>query len=201
MIHVKKEPSCKPVKERYILYLMLKKAVQHSLILFLAIVVIFLWQENSTLSYYSLQLSAVLLLTLIISHHVLKPKSFKLVESTISTMAVLLITSSTGGLNSPLFFLNFLLLFELSLLLEPLIPLFLSGILLVYFMMLTSSYPNYLVWLGLLAFPLMTPLSIFTGQIYQKVQNQKKEIKNLSDKIETLEEEIIEEEVIHKPIN
>lgn len=174
---------------------MLKKAVQHSLILFLAIVVIFLWQENSTLSYYSLQLSGVLLLTLVISHHILKPKSFKLVESTISTMAVLLIISSTGGLTSPLFFLNFLLLFELSLLLEPLIPLFLSGILIIYFMLLTSSYPNHLVWLELLAFPLMTPLAIFTGQIYIKLQNQKKEIKNLSDKIETLEEEMVEEEL------
>lgn len=181
---------------------MLKKSVQHSLILFLAIVVIFLWQENADLNYYSLQLSALLLITLIITHHVLKPKSFKLVESTVSTMAVLLIISSTGGLNSPLFFLNFLLLFELSLLLEPLIPLFLSGILLVFYLMLAPFPPNYLAWLGLLAFPLMTPLSIFTGQIYQnqvilgqKVQNQKKEIKNLSDKIENLEEEIVEEEL------
>ena len=174
---------------------MLKKSVQHSLILLLAIVVIFLWQENANLNYYSLQLSGILLLTLIISHHVLKPKSFKLVESTVSTMAVLLIVSSTGGLSSPLFFLNFLLLFELSLLLEPLIPLFLSGILLVFYMMLTTSSPNYLIFLELLAFPLMTPLSIFTGQIYIKVQNQKKEIKNLSDKIEVLEEEIVEEEL------
>ncbi|OGG22224.1 hypothetical protein A3D03_04715 [Candidatus Gottesmanbacteria bacterium RIFCSPHIGHO2_02_FULL_40_13] len=194
---------------------MLKKTVQHSLILLLAIAVIFFWQENTTLSYYSLQLSGVLLLTLIVSHHLLKPKSFKLVESTISTMAVLLITSSTGGVNSPLFFLNFLLLFELSLLLEPLIPLFLSGILLVFYLLLSSSQ-NYLAWLELLAFPLMTPLAIFTGQIYinqaqlsqkvqnqkinqtqlsQKVQNQKKEIHNLSDKIENLEEEIVEEEL------
>lgn len=110
-------------------------------------------------------------------------------------MAVLLIVSSTGGLNSPLFFLNFLLLFELSLLLEPLIPLFLSGILLVFYLMLTPYSPNYLALLELLAFPLMTPLSIFTGQIYIKVQNQKKEIRNLSDKIENLEEEIVEEEL------
>ncbi len=185
-----------------ILDTMLKKSVQHSLILFLAIVVIFLWQENANLNYYSLQLSALLLITLIITHHILKPKSFKLVESTVSTMAVLLIISSTGGLNSPLFFLNFLLLFELSLLLEPIIPLFLSGILLVFYMMLTPNSQNFLVLLELLAFPLMTPLAIFTGQIYQnqaqlglKVQNQKKEIKNLSDKIENLEEEIVEEEL------
>lgn len=184
-----------PLLPHAILNTMLKKAVQHSVILFLAIVVIFLWQENANLNYYSLQLSGILLLTLIISHHVLKPKSFKLVESTVSTMAVLLIVSSTGGLNSPLFFLNFLLLFELSLLLEPLIPLFLSGILLVFYLMLAPYSQNYLAWLGLLAFPLMTPLSIFTGQIYIKVQNQKKEIKNLSDKIENLEEEIVEEEL------
>lgn len=47
----------------------------------------------------------------------------------------------------------------------------------------------------LFAFPLITPLAIGMGNMYRKIQNQKKEIKALSNKVETLEEEIIEEEV------
>lgn len=36
---------------------------------------------------------------------------------------------------------------------------------------------------------------MFLGSLYQKVKNQKKEIKSLSHKIEELEEELVEEEL------
>lgn len=171
------------------------KTAVHAIILTIATILIFFWVSDEALLNLSLQLSAVLLLLLIICHRILKPVSFRLAESTISTMAVLLITSATGGVSSPLFFLNYFLLFELSLLLEPVIPLVLSAGLIIFYFMLSESHQTPLLIAMIIAFPFMTPLAYIFGQLYQKEENQKKEIKNLSKKIESLEEELVEEEI------
>lgn len=171
-----------------------KKVIIHTLILLVATGITFFWVTNEKLNYYALQLSAILLLTLIVSHRILRPISFKLVESTVSTMAVLLVTTSTGSLASPLFFLNYFLLFELTFLLEPIIPLLLSGAFILFYLLISDNKTPVL-FAQLLAFPFMTPLAVIFGNILQKVKNQKKEIQNLSKKIEKLEEELVEEEV------
>lgn len=178
-----------------ILFWMRNKSAPHALILGTAVVLIFFWVINEKVSIYSLQLSGILLLTLVITHRILKPVSFKLVESTVSTMAVLLVTQATGGITSPLFFLNYFLLFELSLLLEPAIPMILS-IFLIFFYFFTSemSTSPFLIT-ALLAFPCMTPLAYYFGKIYDKEENQKRELKALNRKIESLEEELVEEEI------
>lgn len=172
-----------------------KKALIHSVVLVAAVVLAFFWVSDKTLDYYSLQLTAALLITLILTHHLLKPATFKLVESTVSTIAVLLVTTATGGAASPLFFLNYLLLFELSLLLEPVIPVVLSVMLMAFYFYtheIERSWPTLFI---LFAFPLMTPLAYFLGQLYKKVKNQKKEIQGLERKVEELEEELVEEEL------
>lgn len=174
---------------------MRNKPAIHTLILAAAVTVIFFWVVNEKLSNYSLQLSGLLLLTLVISHHLLKPVSFKLVESTVSTMAVLLVTQATGGIASPLFFLNYFLLFELSLLLEPVIPMVLSVFLIFFYFFTNDMNTSPFLITALLAFPCMTPLAYYFGKIYQKELNQKKEIHNLSRKVEVLEEELVEEEL------
>lgn len=161
------------------------KTALHITLLGLAVFLIYLWISNPFLSYYNLQLTAILMLILVISRFLIKTDTFRLVESVISTMAVILVISDTGNLSSPLFFLNFFLLFELSLLLEPLIPLFLSAYL-IFLYLLLSPWNNISTFTVLLAFPFMTPLAIFLGKIYTKEENQKKEIKNLTRKIKTL---------------
>lgn len=178
------------------------KVALHALILGSAVTVIFFWVTDEKLAYYSLQLSAILLLTLVITHHILKPITFKLVESTVSTMAVLLVTQATGGISSPLFFLNYFLLFELSLLLEAIIPMILSVFLIFFYFFTNDVVQSPFLITALLAFPVMTPLSYYFGKIYQnqvrlgqKEENQKKEIRNLAGKIEKLEEELVEEEL------
>ena len=159
------------------------KPALHIVILLLATIISFLWVTNETLSNLSLQLTAILLLILIGSHHLLKPPSFKLVESTVSTMAVLLVVFSTGGITSPFFFFNYLLLFELSFLLEPVIPLALSGALMLFYFTTGDISVSLFRYIELTAFPMMTPLSYFFGKIYRKEENQKKEIKGLEKKI------------------
>jgi len=110
-------------------------------------------------------------------------------------MAVLLVVFSTGGITSPFFFFNYLLLFELSFLLEPVIPLALSGALMLFYFTTGDISVSLFRYIELTAFPMMTPLSYFFGKIYRKEENQKKEIKGLEKKIERLEEELVEEEI------
>ncbi|MBI2616690.1 hypothetical protein HYW55_00990 [Candidatus Gottesmanbacteria bacterium] len=175
----------------------MKKTALHILIMGISVALIFLWVASAELSYYSLQLTAILLLTLIITHRILKPSSFKLAESTISTMAVLLITNATGGLTSPLFFLNYFILFELSLLLEPLIAIAVSVLFLLFYFLTAEVGYGTLTYLELLAFPLITPFAYFFGSFYFKSTNQKREIRTLSKKVEVLEEKLVSEEMSH----
>lgn len=178
-----------------IIVIMNHKSALHTLILGASVTLTFFWVINEKLSLYSLQLSGLLLLTLVITHRILKPVSFKLVESTVSTMAVLLVTQATGGIASPLFFLNYFLLFELSLLLEAAIPMVLSVFLIFFYFLTNEMNSSPFLITALLAFPCMTPLAYFFGTTYQKSQNQKRELKTLSHKIEELEEELVEEEI------
>lgn len=172
-----------------------RKVILHIAILLTATVVSLVWVTSEKLSNFSLQLTAILLLTFIFTHRLLNPPSFKLAESTISAMAVLLVSSSTGGITSPLFFLNYFLLFELSFLLEPVIPLALSGALMLFYFFTADANVSLFQYIELSAFPLMTPLSYFFGKFYRKEENQKQEIKNLEKKVEELEEELVEEEL------
>lgn len=174
---------------------MSKYVILHSLILIGAICLLFFWVTDEQLAVYSLQLTAILLLTLLVSHRFLRLNHFKMLESVISTIAVLLVVGSTGGVASPFFFLNYFLLFELSLILEPLVPLILAGTIILFYFTTSETGTTLLQMAELLAFPCMTPLAYFFGKIYRKEENQKREIKNLNKKIEKLEEELVEEEI------
>lgn len=174
---------------------MTRKIVVHILILLLSVMLTYLWISDQILSLYSLQLTAFLLLTLIASHHLHKPSQFRLVESTVSTICVLLVTSSTGGVSSPLFFLNFILLFELAFLLEPAVSLALSVGLFLFYLFTHQVESSPLSLAALLSFPFMTPLAYFFGKIYFRQVNQKKEIRNLYKEIRELKEELIEDDL------
>lgn len=165
---------------------MTQKALIHTILLAFAILSIFLWVSDPILPRFNLQLTALLMLILILTRYLIKPDSFKLVESIISTQAVLLIIYDTGNLTSPLFFLNFFLLFELSLLLEPSIPLVLSIFLGIYYYLL-SPYLNISNYTILLAFPFITPMAIFLGKIYRREEDERKTIGTLEKKISKLE--------------
>ena len=174
---------------------MRKNTALHAVLLILVLIFIFYWTNESFLSGYSLQLTAFLLLVLIITRRMVKPTTFRVVESLVSTAAVLLVVSASGGISSPLFFLNYFLLFELSFLLEPAVPLFLSAGLIFFYLSTGQVQESTIRLMELLAFPFMTPLAYLFGKLYQKEENQKKEIRNLSKKVEELEEELVEEEI------
>ena len=166
---------------------MSQKAIIHSILLGLAIFSIFIWVTDPILSHFSLQVTALLMIILVVTRYFIKTPTFSLVESIISTMAVLLVINDTGNLTSPLFFLILFLLLELSLLLEPSIPLTLSILLVIYFYLLVPQQ-NISYYSILLSFPFITPFAIFLGKIYKKEENQKVQIRALSQKISKLKE-------------
>lgn len=175
-----------------------RKSAIHSIVLLLVTFFTFIWASNEILFKLSLQLTAILLILLIIGHHILKTQYFKLLESIISTTAVLLVTAATGGVSSPLFFLNYFLLFELSFILEPVIPLILSVGLVTFYFFLSNPADTPLLFAMILAFPFMTPLAFLFGEVYHKEENQKKEIKHLAKKVEELKEEVLLEKITAK---
>lgn len=147
----------------------------HSLFLILALFLTFIWINTETLANYSLQLTAGLVIFLIISNKVFQNESFKLVESLVSTISVVLITSATGGLSSPFFFLNYFLLFELSLLLEPFASVSLSLGLITLYLFSNQAGPAATHLIILLSLLFMTPLAFFIGQIYERFKTYRKE--------------------------
>lgn len=171
------------------------------MVLFAGIAITFLWVTTPPLSNYSLQLTAILIIFLFFGKRMVNTEVFKIIEGVATIIATLLVISSTGGISSPLFFLNYFLLFALSLLLEPVIPIALSVMFIFYYLLTNEIGTSPFQLLELLAFPFMTPLAYFTGKIYQKEENQKKEIKNLTHKVEELEEELVEEELGNKNSN
>jgi len=163
--------------------------------LVIALLLTYFWINHAILSNFSLQLTAFLIIFLILAHRLLKTQNFLLTESVISGISVVLITASTGGLASPFFFLNHFLLFELSLLLEPSIVITLTLSLMTLYIFSHRVAPSFHDLTLLLSFLFMTPIAYFTGNIYNRIKNQKKEIKVLSEKIENLEEELTHEEL------
>lgn len=177
----------------------------HSLFLILAVGLTFFWVNHPTLSLYTLQLIALFILLYFLNHWLRGRSQTKFLrgvqrrtptrwdEIIIFTMVVLLLVVSTGGLNSPLFFLIYFLLFGLSLTLEPPITITLTAGLIIFFFLnnptdiLDSLIP-------LLSLILITPLSLFFGKQYLKVLAQKGEIKILKTESRKQKADIAAEE-------
>lgn len=139
--------------------------VKHSLILIFAIAIILIWAISSY-TMFAVQIVASLFALFIVKFafrdHI-NPHTDSLLDSVILTGLVLTIVSATGGLSSPVFFLVYFLLFILSLLLTPAIPLIVSFVLILYFLF-TSDITVQSDLLPLLSFPLITPLAVYFGK-------------------------------------
>lgn len=166
----------------------MKRLASHCFLLFLTILFCLFWKEIDSLSYYSLQLASILIILLFFSKKIISTENFRILESIISTLSVVLIVSATGNVSSPLFFLNFFLLFELSLLLEPVIPLFLSFLLIIFYLFTSPTQETLASFLILFSFPVMTPLALFFGNFYLKSKRQQIELARLQNKLKEMSE-------------
>lgn len=176
----------------------LKRILKHTLILSLSFVFSFFWTNNKSLSIYTLQLTAFLILTYLIFQAVTKKNSnllrFKILfDVSILSFVVFLLVFSTGALYSPLFFLMYFLLFGVSLLFEPESAITLSLLAGIFFLF-TPKKDFLLEILQLSSLVIISPLAVIFGKQYLKLLQSESKIKILEVTEKALEEEVVRQE-------
>ena len=148
----------------------------HSIVLVVTIVAGFL-VSKSFLANYDLQFVAVLFIVYFLSRKLLIPKvpQSKLLESIIFTLIIVSTVVTTGGVDSPLFFLVYFLLFSLSLLLEPIISITSTIALIVCFLFTLPENQSLKTLLPIFSLAFLTPFALILGQEYAVAQKLKTE--------------------------
>lgn len=163
----------------------MSKEIIHSIILIAAIGITFIFPK-SHFAEYDLQISASLFIILFIAKKFFIPKNSvsKLLESVVFSLVVLGIINTTGGTESPFFFLIYFLLFSVSMLLEPIISITTTISLIVFFLLSLPESQSLKTLLPIFSLAFLTPFALFMGQQY--TQNLKLKMKN-----EKLEEDAL----------
>lgn len=147
------------------------KEIIHSIILVFAIVFSFVLPKTA-LAQYDLQISAGLFIVLYLSKKYFVPKnsSSRLIESVIFTLITLSVINTTGGTESPFFFLIYFLLFSLSLLLEPIISLTTTIALVIFFLISLPEGQGFKQILPIISLAFLTPFAMFMGEEYNQIR-------------------------------
>ncbi len=129
----------------------------------------------SDFSKYDLEIASLLFIFFYLSKHLFLKKSlsyplFRLLESSIFTLVVLLVVNTTGKTNSPFFFLIYFLLFSLSLLETPPISLGVSLVLIIFYLLSLPPSPDFKHLLPIFSLAFITPFSVYLGREY--LENQ-----------------------------
>jgi len=154
-----------------------------------AILLTFVWTANPILSGFTLQLVAILIILYFLNRFWQKERfqATLAIDGLIFTIVSLLLVAETGGLDSPLFFILYILLFGLALLYEPLITLLFSLTLAFFFYPQIENLANLIQIIGLL---LIMPMALFFGRQYLKLLEEEQKIKILETKKQALEKEV-----------
>lgn len=181
----------------------MRQVVFQSAVLILSFVIVFLWQKTD-LSAFTVPFLGLLITVYLIVSARKRGKAFLTFGGGslgifILTTLILLLTFSTGSINSPLFFLLYFLGFGIAFVFEPILTfIFVIGAVLLFFPdAAKADTTNNLLKLGSLL--LISPLAYFFGKEYQKGEQQDEEIEDLkersSDSADTIAEDI--EDVIN----
>ncbi|MGB9882975.1 MAG: hypothetical protein ACPLRN_00440 [Microgenomates group bacterium] len=162
----------------------MSREIIHSLILIFSVVLTFIFPKTN-LGSYDLQIAAFLFIVLYLTKKFfIKNSSSKLIESVIFTLVVLGIVNTTGGVNSPFFFLIYFLLFSVSLLLEPIISITLTLTLISFYLLMMPQNQDFKSLLPILSLAFLTPFALYLGKEYEQIRqltkkNQQMEENNL----------------------
>lgn len=140
---------------------------------------IWLWVNNPILVNYNLQLTGLFVVFYFLTRMFFSKKlSFSAITLEIVTFTaiLLILLSSTGGLNSPLFFLVYFLLFIVSLLFDPPVTLVLTLALTLFF---AKTLTTLHAALQLLSIIFIAPLAIYFGNQYLRLLESQEKIKIL----------------------
>ncbi len=165
----------------------------HLAFLLAAILLTFVWTQSPVLSAFTLQLVAILIILYFLNRFWQKKKFgvTMAIDGLIFTLVSLLLVAETGGLDSPLFFILYILLFGLALLYEPLITLLFSLALSFFFYPQIENIANLVQIIGLL---LIMPIALFFGRQYLKLLEEEQKIRILEIKKKSLEKEVTHQE-------
>lgn len=167
------------------------KTLFTAIALALTSLITFFWVQ-SPLSRYNLQLVAVLAILFLISQKIAGDNFLAHPTNLIIfTATTLLLVAETGGLESPVFFLVYFLLFGTALLASTSIVLTLTLLIMIFFAPSLTSAEAAIQLSSLL---LITPLAIFFGQQYLQLLNQQGEIIVLKKNNEVNEKNLAQQE-------
>jgi len=152
------------------------KELLHSLILVLCVALAFIFPQTPLVGY-DIEIVAGLFVLLFIARKLsFFSKKTRLFESVIFTFIIVGVITSTGGLSSPYFFLIHFLLFALTLLLEPIIPIIITVTLMLFFLFSLSGPLTITQLLPIFSLALMTPFALILGNEYEETKRLKKSI-------------------------
>lgn len=167
---------------------LVKTAVQ-SLLFFIAMIFAYAWTANTNLSYYNLQLVALLGILYLIYKLLMQGKSIIFVDVSLMTLIVFVLIFSTGILISPFFFLIYFLIFGISFLSGPLEGIIFSIICTIFFLILPKiDLMNEIIQIGSLF--MITPLALFLGKEHKKLLESQKEVQVLKVEEKEMEKEL-----------
>ena len=150
------------------------KELVHSLLLIVCIALAFVFPQTG-LAAYDIEIAAFLFVLLFIVRRLsLFSRRTRLFESAVFTLIILGVVNSTGGLQSPYFFLVHFLLFSIALLLEPIIPIIVTLTLMVFFMFTFRGQATLPQLLPIFSLALMTPFALILGNEYEETKRLKK---------------------------
>lgn len=152
----------------------------HSIILILTIAFSFALVKTPFYQY-DLQITALIfiiyfLLKKSLSQYQITNIKYRLFDSVIFTLIILNIVNSTGATRSSLFFLNYFLIFALSLILEPIISITTTLTLVIFYLLSLPANQSLKELLPVFSLPFLTPFALFLGQ--EHVKNEKLKLKN-----------------------
>lgn len=154
------------------------KELIHSIILVVCIALAFIFPQTP-LAQYDIEIAATLFIILFAARRFsIFSKKTRLFESVVFTFIIVGVITTTGGLASSYFFLIHFLLFALTLLLEPLIPIIATITLMLFFLLTMSGSASVMQLLPVFSLALMTPFALILGNEYEETKRLKKSLSN-----------------------
>ena len=150
------------------------KELVHSIILVICVALAFIFPQTP-LAVYDVEIVAGLFVLLFIGRRLsFFSKRTRLFESVVFTFVIVGIVTTTGGIQSPYFFLIHFLLFAITLLLEPIIPIIVTITLMLFFVFSHTGPLSVAQLLPVFSLALMTPFALIMGNEYEETKRLKK---------------------------
>lgn len=164
----------------------MRKEIFHSLILIVIIAFSF-FLTKTPLFKYDLQLTGLIFLFYFFGKRFFFAKikskilDFYVFEAIIFTLLILNVINATGKVNSPLFFLNYFLIFALSLILEQEVALTTSFTLVIFYILSLPQNFSLNQLIPVFSLPFLTPFALILGEERIKIQKLKRKNQKIQE--------------------